>query len=132
MNERTNDLQDPCAESDPGPGLEDGPAWQGGWQQPEGAAKGLGVRREGIRQEGGGEGRFLPSCGLVTHAPVGSRACWEHAGSGGEGRHRGQAQPWPSEVPAHPISCPCLFPPHPPLSPFCVLQLSFLPDRFLY
>lgn len=31
------------------------------------------------------------------------------------------------------ISCPCFLPvPCQPFSPFCVLQLSFLPDRFLY
>lgn len=67
------DLQESCAESDPGPGFKDGPAWQGGWQQHEGAAEGLGVRMEGVRQKGGGEEIPFPAAAVA-------------AGGGGRGR----------------------------------------------
>lgn len=64
-----NDFQDPCAESDPGRGLEEGGAWQGGWQQQEEGGTGLGVRRDGVRQEGGAEESFLsPWVGAVEDA----------------------------------------------------------------
>lgn len=89
-----NDFQDLCAESNPGPGLEEGPAWQGaaapgrlwpwGW--------GLGQRVRDRKGEGlleAAEGRVSRDRGQMAACVGGVGGCrgWPvPSGAGGRGR----------------------------------------------